>query len=320
MSILDKKAIIDFDSEMLSVMTEGVLMKRVRCAVIKKKSETPVAIAYGEEAEKRKRSLASNEMYIRPFRNGKIDDEGGAKILFKSVLRDIFGKNPFISVYVLVSGGLSDDEKQEIKYVISSVGYGKVYIIPRPAVLATVLANTGLYGGLYMDNDVSEFVLAGDKFPLTAQSTDVSLTSLSVRLASKLLTDDKLQVEPSEALSIVKKSLSLFKSDSSLVTCLGQDTITVSDKKIYFYAKDTYPLCDEVFSHITSLIEACLMDADKDFALLAAESGILCIGEGTHFSGFNEYFYQKLGIVATSYKNDFILLSTASAMIEQELL
>ena len=319
MSIFDKKAILDFDSETLSVMTEGVLVKRIPCAVIRKKSETPVLIAYGKEAEKKKNSLPSNELYCKPFAKGKIADEAGAKLIIKATLREVFGKNPFVSVYVLVSGGLSETEKQEIKYVVSAAGYGKVYVVPRPRVFATILANAGLHAGLYVDNDLAEFVLADDN-RLSSHVVDASLTSIAENLSVKLLSEDKLVITASNAFRTVKNSLSLFKEDMTLVTCAGRDAITVNDKKIFFHAKDVYPLCEDVYSKITSLVDAALMDTEKEFALVAAQKGVLCVGEGIHFPGFNEFFYRILGIAPLSHNNDFILLATAQAMVERELL
>lgn len=319
MSFFDKKAIVDFDSENLSVMSDGILLKRIPCAVVRKKSETPVLIAYGKPAEKKKANLASNEMFCKPFSKGKVADEAGAKLLFKAALREVFGNNPFVSVYVLISGGLSEHDKQEIKYVVTSAGYGKVYLVPRPRVLATVLAGIGLHAGLYMDNDLAEFVLAGDDL-LTSHVVDASLTAVAENLSVKLLTDDKLVVSATDSLHIVQTSLSLFKEDLTPVICAGRDAITVSEKKVFFTAKDLYPLCESTYSKITALIDAALMDTEKDFALDAAQKGILCLGEGSHFEGFTDYFYQILGITPLSHKNDFLLLSTAQAMVDRELL
>ena len=54
---LRKNVIIDFDSERLLVMENGVLLYSAPAVVIRKKSETPVAVAYGKEAEKMKTEI-----------------------------------------------------------------------------------------------------------------------------------------------------------------------------------------------------------------------------------------------------------------------
>lgn len=316
--MLRKKVIIDFDSERIAVMVDGVLLKLCPSSVVRKTTEMPVAVSYGDEAEKNKDSLGSSEVYCTPFKDGRIVDETAARILFRSVLRELLGKNPLANIYVLVSGGLSKEDKFVISRSFSSCGYGRVTIVPRPKIIARLLGFNNLYCGLYMDTDVSELALGAEGNLLCSHTIDVSLSALAEQIRERFLSDGKLKLSVETSLNVAKKYCSLFEFDNSKIIAVGTDAITAGKKSVYFAAKDVYALCDGVYSKTTDLISAALLDADKDFAIATAKSGILFLGSGTRIGGFEEYVYKKLGIGGFIMKDDSVLLSVTHNLAVNE--
>ncbi|MGN0767844.1 MAG: rod shape-determining protein [Christensenellales bacterium] len=316
--MLRKKAIIDFDSERVAVMSDGVLVKLCPSAVIRKASETPVVISYGEAAEAKKHSLGEYEIYCTPFRCGKIADEAAARIIFRSVLREVFGNNPFVSVYVLISGGLSAEDKQTIEKTICACGYNKVYLIPRPKVIARLLGFNDLFCGLYMDSDLSELVIAKEGKTVCSHTIDVSVSALAELLRDRFLSDSKLKLPLETSVEIAGKYCSLFESDSTKIVASGKDAITSSPKSVYFTARDVYPVTDSVYSKVTALINAALLDLDTDFAIATVKSGILFMGSGVRICGFEEYVYRKLGLSGFIDGDASTLLAAVDSIAENE--
>ncbi len=316
--MLRKKVIIDFDSERIAVMVDGVLLKLCPSSVVRKTTEAPVVVSYGDEAEKNKNALGSSEVYCTPFKDGHIIDETAARILFRSVLRELLGNNRLVSVFVLVSGGLSPDDRFAITRSINACGYTKVTTVPRPKIIARLLGFNNLYCGLYMDTDVSELALGAEGNLLCSHTIDVSLSALAEQIRDRFLADGKLKLSVETSLDVAKKSCSLFDTDNSKIIAVGTDAITTGKKSVYFAAKDVYPLCDGVYSKTTDLISAALLDADKDFSIAAAKSGILFLGSGTRIGGFEEYVYKKLGIGGFIMKDDSVLLSVTHNLAVNE--
>ncbi len=316
--MLRKKAIIDFDSERVAVMCDGVLVKLCPSAVIRKASETPVVISYGEAAEKRKHSLGEYEIYCTPFKCGKIADEAAARIIFRSVLREVFGGNPFVTVYVLIAGGLSYEDKRTIEKTINACGYSNVYLIPRPKVIARILGFNDLICGLYMDSDLTELVVANDGKTLCSHTIDVSTSALAELLRDRFLSDSKLKLPFETSVEIASKSCSLFETDSTKIIANGKDAITSSSKSVYFTARDVYPLTDSVYSKVIALMNAALLDLDPDFAIASVKSGFLFMGSGVRICGFEEYVYNKLGLSGYIEDDASTLLAALYSISENE--
>lgn len=313
-----KNVIIDFDSERIAVMVDGVLFKLCSSAVIRKASETPVVVSYGDEAEKRKNSLSDYEIYCTPFKCGRIIDEAAARIIFRSLLHELVGKNSLVNIFVIISGGLSFEDKRLIEKTVLSCGFGRVYLIPRPKIIARFLGFNRLYCALYMDADLSELVLANDGSLVSSHTIDVSTSALAELIRDRFLADSKLNLSVETSLDVARKSCSLFPYDSTKIIASGKDAITSSPKSVYFAAKDVYPLTENIYSKITSLIRAALLDSDTDFAIVAAQSGILFLGSGVRIAGFEEYVYHKLALSGVISTDDSVLLATLDSIIENE--
>lgn len=315
MFTLKRKAIIEFDSQRISVMENGVLIKSAPASVVRKKSETPVAVACCEEAEKRKANLLPNELYCRPFKNGKISDEKGARILFRSVLRELFGKNPFLRLYVLVPGGLSESDERMIEQAFFAAGYNKVTLLPRPVILAKMLEYNCMYGATYMDADITEFVVAINGEILSAHTIGVSASTAAEVLREKFLSQQKLNVSLDTSYTLATKDCSLFASDVTPLTVKGFDTVTNAKKSVFVSSRETFAAMESVYSKVTELIGAVLMDEDKEFSLKIASSGIIFMGYGTQVNGFEEFVYKRLGIPCVHRKNNFPLLEVACSIV-----
>ena len=78
-----KKAVITFDDEHFIVYGEDKLLLSVPAAVVRKKSASPVAVAFGNEALSMSGDLAEGLMFSRPFRGSTIADLPSAKLMIR---------------------------------------------------------------------------------------------------------------------------------------------------------------------------------------------------------------------------------------------
>jgi actin-like ATPase involved in cell morphogenesis len=313
-----KKVTVDFDSERIEFVRDGKLVLRVPSAVIRKKSETPVLIRYGDEAEKNKDCLADNEMYSDPFLYGKITDSIGARLLFRACLKKLFGRNLFIDVYVIIQGGATDSDKFLIEKTVIDAGYRNVYLIPRPKVIARLLSYNSLNACLYADNDITEFVLYEKGNIVSSYAMNVSYSSLAEVLRDRFLNDAKIKLFVKTSLDIVKNYCSLFPSDSTKIIAEGSDTITSAAKSVYISAKDLFITTAETYDKLTELISAALMDADKSFAAEILKTGILFIGCGVHMCGLEEFVYDRLRLGCIIGNNDSVIPILTGTLVSND--
>ena len=297
------------------IAENDVIVKFIPSAVIRKKSEAPIPTAYGDEAFKKRHSLSDNEVYCTPFSNGKIIDIIGAKALFKAILRDLYGSNHFISIFVIINGNLTDNDKNIIERVFISLGYNKIFLIPRYKLLSKLLEYNSLPIAVYCDADITELVI--NKFPIEYFTIDVSKSALAENLRSKFLADNKIKLSIETSLFLAKEYCSLFPSDLTKVIADGKDTITAQKKSVYLNAKDLYPLVSSVYSKITDLIAAVIMDSDATFARNIVDLGVLFLGSGIRIEGFEEFIYDKLHLKSIIDTDDTLLINLALHLLSE---
>ena len=314
--MLKKKIIINFDSENMLITENEIIVKFIPSVVIRKKSETPLATSYGDAAFQRRHSLLENEVYCTPFSNGKITDIIGAKALFKAVLKDLYGSNHFISIFIIINGNLDDNDKNVVERIFISLGYNKIYLVSRNKLLSKLLEYNSLPLAVYCDADITELVL--NTVPAKSYTIDVSKSALAENLRSKFLADNKIKLSIETSLILAQKYCSLFPSDLTKVIADGKDTITAQQKSVYLNAKDLYPLVNSVYSKITDLIAAVIMDSDGTMARKIVESGILFLGSGIQIEGFEEFIYDKLHLKSIINKDDTLLMNLCYNLILED--
>ncbi len=311
--MLRKIVIIDFDSEQVVITENNALVKVEPSVIIRKKSETPLPVYHGKEALIHRFDIDETEVLSAPFANGKIIDIIGAKAFFKSVLKDLYGSNRFIDIYVIVSGNLNDEEKSIIERTFISIGYSKVNLISRPKIINKLLEYNDLPIGVYSDADITELVLQTN--PSQSYTINVSRSALAEELRAKFLTDSKIKISIDMSVSIAKKYCSLFPSDMTKVIASGNDTITSIKKSVFLNARDLYPIVEKIYSKTTDLIAAVIMDSNANLSNKIVDSGILFIGSGIKISGYEEFIYEKLHLKSIMCHDNSILLSLAYNLI-----
>lgn len=314
--MLRKIVIIDFDSEQILITENGALVKVEPSVVIRKKSETPLPVYYGKEALTHRFDIDETKVLSMPFSNGKIVDLIGAKSLFKSVLKDLFGSNRFINIYVIISGNLDDEEKSLIERTFTSIGYNKVNLISRPKIINKLLEFNDLPLGVYSDADVTELILKSSQNSNSQPYTiNVSRSALAEELRTKFLTDSKIKISFDTSVHIARNYCSLFPTDMTKVIANGNDTITSTKKSVYLNARDVYPIVEKIYSKTTDLIAAVMMDSSAEVSNSIIDSGILFLGSGTEISGYEEFIYEKLHLKSIVCHDNSILLSLAYNLI-----
>lgn len=316
LNLTKKKVVIDFDSDTIRFMSNQCLILELPTCIIRKKSETPVLIDYGANALKRRDAILDTEQFIIPIKNGKIADFESAKLLFKVALRHILRLNIFCDIYVIITGGMPANDKQTIFDVISSIGYKNVYLIQRPAVMSHILTDmfhTNAF--LYMDNDITELTLTLDNQFLNSYSINVSKSALNTIVRNKMQNDAKVIITNNITTDVVNQICSLYKTDCSTISITGKDTITNNDKSVEIKVKEFYPIVSKVYSNITNLLKAAMMDNDIKLTKLICSKTLVICGKGTNVLGFEEYIYHQVTIGCTNLKNNNFILQAADYLV-----
>ena len=288
-----KKITIDFDSEQITIIYDGNLVLREPSVIVRKKSESPVLLKFGNDVVSSS-VLPNNSYIVRPFSQGKIIDKVSARLLFKACISKIFGKSKYLDIFVNISSNLTLEEKNDIENAFISSGYHSVYLVPKNKVIERLLALNSFYCGVFIDNDITELVIADNGNIISSYTLAVSYSVIVKNLHDNFEKDHKIVVDDNALIGILKEKCSLFLNDETKITIDGYDSVTNNAHKLTICACDLFPTISIIYNNIVKLIQASIKDLDVTLARAIIKSGIVFCGEGTKINGFEEYFASRL--------------------------
>ncbi|MBO5304271.1 MAG: rod shape-determining protein, partial [Clostridia bacterium] len=167
-----KNVVITFDSARFCVVVNGQLIADEPSVIIRKKSESPVAIAVGKDAYEMKKSLSPNQMEVSPFRQGKILDDVSAKLFIKYLLKSKLKISTFSNLFILVPTGISEEDENNVERVFLSCGYSNVNLIKRADILTKIIALNNKNAMIYIDEDTTELIVSDSQSGFSSYAID----------------------------------------------------------------------------------------------------------------------------------------------------
>lgn len=291
-----KNVVITFDSARFCVVVNGQLIADEPSVIIRKKSESPVAIAVGKDAYEMKKSLSPNQMEVSPFRQGKILDDVSAKLFIKYLLKSKLKISTFSNLFILVPTGISEDDENNVERVFLSCGYSNVNLIKRADILTKIIALNNKNAMIYIDEDTTELIVSDSQSGFSSYAIDLATSALSENLRDYFLRTNKLKLTVEESQILAKEHCSLSLYDNTKIIAKGVDAITDSEKSVILYARDLFYITSAIYRKITDLLKAVLLDLPDEIASQIIESGIILLGNGSLIMGIQEFIYKETTI------------------------
>ena len=315
-----KKAVVTFDDRRFTVYGEGKLLISVPAAVVRKKSASPAAVAFGTDALNMRADLPDGLMFSRPFSGNTIADMPGARAVLRYYFKKLFGYNRSVEIYVLVSSGIAETERSKIEQCFITGGYKNVFIIERPYLLAKIAEKKGVNFIVDIEEATVEAALCENGKLLQAHAIDVGLRDADIAVAEDLRTrydfsscpqDIKTSGERSFALTADSRiplttCFSLAKTDYTPVHVVGRDVISGEMKTKTIPAKEMLPFVKKPYEKAYELLSAILMSCDKQMVRSTLKKGVLYLGEGTKINFFREFMTEKTGLPVYVDANPFL--------------
>lgn len=325
----NKKAVVTFDDEQFTVYGEDKLLLSVPSAVVRKKSTTPVAVAFGNDALLMRGDLPEWMLFSRPFSGNAVSDVVSAKLMIRYFFKKLFGFNHSIEVFVLISSGLSGVGRAQIEQTFITSGYKNVYIIERPYLLAKIAEQKGFSLVVDMEEATVEAALCEGGKPIQAHSINLGFRDVAQGLSDALCEKYELspcikKSEPQKERTVelnvyaeipVLDCCSLSQTDYTPLKLIGQDVISGENKILSIPAKELYPIAVKPYEKLSDLVSAVLMGCDEKTMDAICKKGILYMGRGTRISGFNEYMYTKSKLPVYVDNNAFSQVKTLYNLI-----
>ena len=319
-----KKAVITFDDEHFIVYGEDKLLLSVPAAVVRKKSASPVAVAFGNEALSMSGDLAEGLMFSRPFRGSTIADLPSAKLMIRYYLKKLFGLNTSVELYILISSGITSIGRAKTEQAFISSGYKNIYIIERPYLLAKIAEQKGFSLIADIEQHNVEAVLCEKGRPLQAHSINIGIKDVEERITEEMCAKYELspclkKTEPSGERCIVLNTYSevpvlgccsLSEADYISVDVIGLDIISGENKVVPVRAKDLFPFVSRPYDKTIELLTAILMGCDDKTVEEVIKKGVLYLGAPTEINRFVEYVHQKTNLAVFADASPFLQVKT----------
>ena len=324
-----KKAVITFDDEHFIVYGEDKLLLSVPAAVVRKKSASPVAVAFGNDALNMANDLTEGLMFSRPFKGNSIADLASAKLMIRYYLKKLFGLNTSVELYILVSSGISSIGRAKTEQTFISCGYKNIYIVERPYLLAKIAEKKGFALIADLEQRTTEVVLCEQGKIKQAHSINIGLKNTEEALTEELCEKNELspcidRTEPSGERCFVLGSYasmpvlsccSLSESDYIPIDVIGLDIISGENKTVSVRAKDLYPIVVRPYEKTVELLTAVLMGCDDKTVEEVIKKGVLYIGAPAEINWFGEYMYQKTNLASYVAEAPFLQVKTLYGLL-----
>ena len=324
-----KKAVIAFDDDHFIVYGDDKLLLSVPAAVVRKKSATPIAVAFGSDALKMRDDLTEGLMFSRPFKGNTISDLPAAKLMIRYYLKKLFGINTSVELYILVSSGISSIGRSKTEQAFISCGYKNIYIVERPYLLAKIAQQKGFNLAVDLEGRTVEAVLCEDGKVTQAHSINIGVKDVESSVTEELCakydlspclkktesTGERCIILNTYAEAPILSCFSLSRDDYIVVDAIGLDIISGENKTIAVRSKELYPLVVRPYEKTVELMTALLMGCSEKTVGEIIRKGVLYLGEPTKINWFCEYMYKMTKLPACTANASFLQVKTLYGLL-----
>lgn len=290
----DKRIIFDFGSTNFTLYSDGRLLLRKPTAIVLKKSLQPQIVATGAEALKKKDSVNSDEMFLRPVKKGAVAHREGCILLIKNYVSEALGRFKLPKFCVLIGCGLQAEQRREIEKVFVDAGFSDIILMESLLGLMPSCEERGLKAGLIIGGETTEFGVFNDGKLVLGYTLEIGSGTVNERIKAYIRDKYKLNISDSGAEELKLKVASLYSDDMAVSDVAGKDSVSGKQKRLFIKSDEIYKETTFVYGRIVNTVMAALEATPIDIVQSVALDGILVAGYGSFMEGLVTYMTTKL--------------------------
>jgi len=293
---------IDIGTSEIIILRDGDVVLQ-EPAVVAVDVENRKRIAIGSEAKKMMGRSPEYIEVIEPIRSGVIVDYEGARLMLKSYLQDVMGRNWFVGPEVItaVPCGNTQVEQRAVIDVLLEAGARKVYLIDAPlaAAIGAKVPISDVFGNMIVNlggGVIEVAVIASGGIVKVKQIRqgggfvndlifDYLVSQYLLAAGKQVLEDIKIKL-----LSVVKLKKEEF------IDIGGRDLLSGLPKKIRLSSTEVYELVRLDMEKIVTLMKSVLEATSVELVSDIIDRGVILTGAFAKTRGLDLWLSREIGI------------------------
>ncbi|PIV07633.1 rod shape-determining protein [Candidatus Shapirobacteria bacterium CG03_land_8_20_14_0_80_35_14] len=293
---------IDIGTSEIIILRDGDVVLQ-EPAVVAVDVENRKRIAIGSEAKKMMGRSPEYIEVIEPIRSGVIVDYEGARLMLKSYLQDVMGRNWFVGPEVItaVPCGNTQVEQRAVIDVLLEAGARKVYLIDAPlaAAIGAKVPISDVFGNMIVNlggGVIEVAVIASGGIVKVKQIRqgggfvndlifDYLVSQYLLAAGKQVLEDIKIKL-----LSVVKLKKEEF------IDIGGRDLLSGLPKKIKLSSTEVYELVRLDMEKIVTLMKSVLEATSAELVSDIIDRGVILTGAFAKTRGLDLWLSREIGI------------------------
>ncbi|OIP87089.1 rod shape-determining protein [Candidatus Shapirobacteria bacterium CG_4_8_14_3_um_filter_35_11] len=293
---------IDIGTSEIIILRDGDVVLQ-EPAVVAVDVENRKRIAIGSEAKKMMGRSPEYIEVIEPIRSGVIVDYEGARLMLKSYLQDVMGRNWFVGPEVItaVPCGNTQVEQRAVIDVLLEAGARKVYLIDAPlaAAIGAKVPISDVFGNMIVNlggGVIEVAVIASGGIVKVKQIRqgggfvndlifDYLVSQYLLAAGKQVLEDIKIKL-----LSVVKLKKEEF------IDIGGRDLLSGLPKKIRLSSTEVYELARLDMEKIVTLMKSVLEATSAELVSDIIDRGVILTGAFAKTRGLDLWLSREIGI------------------------
>lgn len=297
-----KMLAIDIGTTEITILKDGEVILR-EPSVVAVDVENRKRIAIGSEAKKMLGRLPEYIEILEPIKSGVIVDFEGAKLMLKSYLQTVMGKNWFIGPEIVTSvpSGNTQVEQRAIIDVLLEAGGRKVHLIDSPlaAAIGAKIPISDVFGNMLVNlgGGVFEVAVIASGGVVKVKQNRMGGGFINDLIGEYLISQYSLVVGKQVLEEIKIKLLSVVKlKKEEFLDVGGRDMLTGLPKKINLSSTEVHELALSEIDKIILLVKSVLEITPPDLISDIIDRGIILTGAFAKTRGLDLWMSREIGI------------------------
>lgn len=293
---------IDIGTCEIIILRDGeVVLKQPSVVAVNTESRKKIAI--GDEAFKMRGRQPEYIEVLEPIKSGVIVDYEGAKLMLKSYLQTVMGRNWFIGpeVVTAVPSGNTQVEQRAVIDVLHEAGVRKVYLIDSPlaAAIGAKIPISDVYGNMIVN-------LGGGVFEVAVIASGGVVKVRQIRQGGGMINELIGEYIASEYSLVVGKQV-LEEIKINLLSAVklkkeefldvgGRDVLNGLPKRVKISSTEVFDLVSPDMEKIVALIKSVLETTPAELISDIINRGIIITGAFAKTRGLDLWLSREIGI------------------------
>ena len=286
---------------LIYIQGKGIVLNEPSVVALNK--DTGEVLAVGEDARLMLGRTPSNNIAVRPLKDGVISDYDTTERMLKFFIRKTCGSGRFFKprIMVCVPSGVTEVEKRAVSEAATMAGAKEVYLMEEP-----IAAAIGAGLDIMSPDGVMVIDIGGGTTDIAVISLGGIVTSASVKIAGDRFDDAIIKyMRKAHKLFIGERTAEQLKfnigtafprEESVTMECRGRDMVSGLPVSVTVTSEEMYDALDEPLTTICEAVHSVLEKTPPEVAADISSSGIMLTGGGALLWGLDKRIEDKTKI------------------------